>query len=143
MKARFPEFTKIATQSGGVIYRKQFGDTKYLFCLLCISPKIDRFTLELAMSPDGHFPFDIWPGDWRSDGAIRMRIGSILSLDSSGWWNVNASHEADLQKIIRTSKAVELAKAREGLPSLVEEAIEALSLSLPKFVEKIVPDNNC
>src|SRR5512135_3669530 len=97
MRSYFPEFTKMGTFAGGVVYR-HFDDAvqRYIYIYLQPHSKNDSFIIEFAASRSVEYPFDILPGQNDVSGVVRARINEFSSLPVGGWWNLNRSHEANL-----------------------------------------------
>jgi hypothetical protein len=106
------------------------------FCFLCLSSKLDRFTLELALSEQKKYPFDVLPGIQAECGKTRIRINHLIKAADHGWWNLNLSHIPDLGKILRTNHPEELAKAEDRIPALVADAIQQLAKVLSDFLDR-------
>jgi hypothetical protein len=137
MRARFPDFQKVGTAFGGVIYRKGLPDGTSVFCFLLPHTKLDRFTLELAVSDELAYPFDILPGTSKENVKRRIRINSLIPSGDRGWWNTNSSHEPDLSRILQTWDPDEIAKAEKLVPGLVADAVEQLAKALFIFMDQI------
>lgn len=135
MGAALPEFQKIGTAFGGVIYRKAKDERgKYLFVFMMPAPKLDRFTLELGASTTPDFPFHILPGEVDATGAVRYRIRKFLDTKTEGWWNLNESHMPDFAAIMKTFETEEIRRAAARIPNLVDNAFQGLLSAIPKFL---------
>ena len=144
MSAGRPDFQKVGTAFGGLIYRKQSGaGGHYIFIFLSPDSKYDRFTIELASSTTPDYPFDILPGESISGGAARSRIRSFLERRSDGWWRANESDQLiDIDAYMNLQSKPRMDDALARIPHLVEDAFQQLPSALAKFLATISPSTD-
>jgi hypothetical protein len=138
LKLRLPDFQKVGTDFGGVIYRKHEVDRgRYIFIFLSLSPKLDRFTIEFAVNRTAEYPFELLPGDKTPHGAARYRIRKFMKSKGDGWWNLNRSHEleADLSKHV--SDRLDVSSALSEIPTAIDDAIEQILAAITLFLRSI------
>jgi hypothetical protein len=127
---RIPGFAQVSTDFDGVIYRRGLGGG-YLFICLQPAPQNNRFTIELAYSVSAEYPFHILPGNAGKDGERRLRVSSVLGEKTERWWNVDDGHLASWDAVTR-SQTVDPERLA-AVPCLVQEAIAALEVGIPRF----------
>ena len=138
IKSALPDFRKVGTDFGGVIYR-QHDETgqRYIFIFLSPSPKLDRFTVELAVNSVPQYPFEILPGDKIERGAARQRIRQFFPNSGDGWWNLNRSHEIEPNISLHLQDRGDVQAALSKIPAAVQDAIEKVCGALPKFIRSL------
>ena len=138
LKLKLPDFQKIGTDFGGVIYRKREEDRcRYIFIFLSPSPKLDRFTIEFAANRMAEYPFELLPGQKTSEGVTRYRIRKFMVSKGDGWWNLNRSHEleADLSKHLADGSDVSSALSK--IPAAVDDAIGQILATITPFLRAL------
>jgi hypothetical protein len=155
MRAKVPTFGPEKRVAGNSLYSWQVAPDLFVYILLVISRKGDRFTIELAWSRHGSFPADLGPmsprdnpvskvrRDEPKEGRFRCRLGSLLPRPHDHWWYVVPPRsmtqlEIELLAISETGSAeefpVEQAKAR--IPDLVRDAVRQIAeYGMPYFAE--------
>lgn len=129
-----PEFRKSSSEFGGVVYRRRVGEKLYAFVFLLPSPQLERFTLELAVSPRDSFPFEILPGNRGPSGEIRHRIRALTGMKGDGWWYVDESRTPALQESMGSPTDIPQALAK--IPALVDDACRKLELAIPMLLQR-------
>ncbi len=138
MRIAFPEFEKVGTASGGVIYRRSEPEKgRYFFILLLPSPKLDRFTVELASNSSSEYPFELLPGDVLAAGASRFRISKFVGDSWDGWWNLNESSEPDMKKVLDSFSPTSINEALDRIPRITEQAFRDMQTAVPRFYASV------
>lgn len=127
--------------SGWRSYRFKVTPTLTLFVVLCLSPRDDRFTVELGWSEIGRLPVSgaFRPTDSPRDGGLMFRLSVLWHPQGRDHWWV-LGHERTLEEM---ANFVPDQPAEEKMPDVVPKVADAIekivTFGLPYF-EKIAAD---
>lgn len=121
--------------SGWRSYRLDVTPTMTLFVVLCLSPKDDRFTVELGWSEVGRLPTAgaSRPTDPPRDGGLAFRLSELWHPQGHDYWWV-LGHQRTLEEMVNFVPEM---PAEAKLPDVVLKVADAIAkivaFGLPYF----------
>ncbi len=138
MSQELPQFKRTSqyeTPLGWVVYACSVGSDLTLFVILAISPKEDRFTLEVAWSSDENLPqcSTTIPEDTRQVPGLCLRLSRLWQqYGFDHWWGLG--REITLEDMVNSVPEDSIETKLAQVQSQVDDAIQKLlEFGIPYF----------
>lgn len=143
MRELHPSFNEVhglEIPAGCRVYACRSSCTLAMFVALTVSPKSDKFTIEVAWSEKGEYPAK-WggislPEDEPRNGEMRFRLFRLWASDSRDdlWWSLEAKHSTGHPSINGMLGSVE---------ECVRDAISKIQTYAIPYFRRIASQHDC